>query len=334
MTGATRARAVVYRGVGGPEVIAFEERTVRDPGPGEIRVAVAATALNRADVLQRRGLYPAPSGAPAEVPGLEYAGTVEAVGEGVCDWREGDRVMGIVGGGGMCSRVVVHAREAIPVPSSLSLEEAAAIPEAFLTAWDALVLQAGLRPGSLVLVHAVGSGVGTAAVQIVRALGAECAGTSRTEEKLGRCAALGLAHGIAVPRDGEPAFASALEARTGRCADVILDTVGAPYLAENVRALAERGTIVTIGLLGGAVGSLPLGALLGRRGRLIGTVLRTRPLEEKAALARAFAREMIPLFERGLLRPVVGAVRPIDEVADAQRAMEKNETFGKIVLRF
>lgn len=325
---------MVYRGEGGPEVIAIEERQVRPPGPGEIRVAVAAAGLNRADVLQRRGLYPAPPGAPPDVPGLEYAGTVEAVGESVQEWHVGDRVMGIVGGGGFCERIVVPAREAIPVPRGLSLEEAAAVPEVFITAWDALVLQAGMRPGALVLVHSVGSGVGTAAIQIVRAFGGEAAGTSRTEAKLARAAELGLAHGIAVPRGREPGFARELEARAGRRADVILDTVGAAYLGENVRALAERGTIVVIGLLGGAAGSLPLGLLLARRGRVIGTVLRARPPEEKASLARAFAREIVPLFERGLLRPVVGAVQPLDTIADAQRAMEADETFGKIVLRF
>lgn len=328
------ARAVVIERPGEVEGLVLAERRVRAPGPGEIRVRVAAAGLNRADVLQRKGRYPAPPGVAADVPGLEYAGHVESVGPGVLDWREGDAVMGIVGGGAMCTHLVVHAREAMRVPAGMPLEEAAAIPEAFVTAWDAMVLQAGLRSGQLVLVHAAASGVGTAAIQIARALGAIPIGTSRSADKLARAAALGLEQGIVVARGAEPTFAMEVEARWGRGADLILDPVGAAYLAENVRALAERGTLVLIGLLGGAHGSLFLAPLLARRARLVGTVLRTRPLEEKALLAQRFAREIVPLFERGTLRPVVGASRPMSEIAEAHRAMERDETFGKIVLRW
>lgn len=331
MTASVRARCVIYSGAGDASVITLGERDVRAPGPGEIRVRVAAAGLNRADVLQRKGFYPAPPGAPADVPGLEYAGHVEALGEGVSEWKTGDAVMGIVAGGGMSTHVVVHAREAIPVPAGLSIEEAAAIPEVFLTAWDALFAQAGMRAGQVVLLHAVGSGIGTAALQLARAVSAIAVGTSRTREKLERARALGLTHAIEVSR-GEAAFAAALDREVGRGADVILDAVGAAYLGENVRALAPRGMIVVIGLLGGTSGALPMGALLAKRARIVGTVLRARPLEEKAALARAFAAEAVPLFERGVLRPVVGEVVAMDRVGEAQGRMERDETFGKIVL--
>jgi len=234
----------------------------------------------------------------------------------------------------MCTHVLVHARETIPVPRGMSLEDAAAIPEVFVTVWDAVLLQGGLRPGNLLLVHAVASGIGTAAIQVARAIGATCAGTSRTAEKLERCVReVGLEHGIAVGR-GASEFAAELESRAGRGADVILDTVGASYLAENVRAVAPRGTIVVIGLMGGASGALPLGALLAKRARLVGTVLRARPIEEKIALAQAFARDAIPLFERGLLRPIVDRVIPMDRVGEAHAAMESDATFGKLVLRW
>ncbi|UJR79419.1 NAD(P)H-quinone oxidoreductase [Sandaracinus amylolyticus] len=334
MTSTIKTRAVVFTGAGDVDVLSIAERAIHAPGPGEILVRVAAAGLNRADLLQRRGLYPAPPGAPADVPGLEYAGHVEALGEGVIDWKIGDRVMGIVAGGGMSTHLVVHAREAIPVPNGMAIEDAAAIPEVFLTTWDALFLQAEMRAGQIVLVHAAGSGIGTAAIQLARAVSAIPVGTSRTREKLERCKALGLAHAIEVPPKTEPAFAVALEREVGRGADVILDSVGASYLGENVRALATKGTIVVIGMLGGVNGALPMAVLLARRARVIGTVLRARPLEEKATLARIFAREAVPLFERGVLKPVVGEVMPMDRIADAHRAMERDETFGKIVMRW
>jgi len=318
-----RVRAVRYRAAGGPEVIELVERELRDPGPGEILVRVAAAGLNRADVVQRRGHYPAPPGAIADVPGLEYAGEVEAVGPEVRRWKAGDRVMGIVGGGAMSSHVIVHEREAIPVPEGLSLHDAAAVPEVFLTAWDALA-QARMRMGDRVLIHAVGSGVGTAALQLALAAGAQPVGTSRSREKLDRCAALGLREGI-LAEGGR--FAD-----RAKGADVILDTVGAAYAAENAKAIAPRGRWVVIGLLGGAAGDFPLGVLLGKRVTLVGTVLRARPLEEKAALAQAFAHEVVPLFAAGRLRPVVDEVVPVERVAEAQERMERNETFGKIVV--
>lgn len=326
----TAGRAVFIRGKGGVEVLDIAPFAPREPGPGELLVEVGAAALNRADVLQRKGFYPAPPGVPADIPGLEYAGTVVATGPGVLGFARGDRVMGIVGGGAMATHVIVHEREAIPVPEGMSLADAAAVPEVFLTAYDALFVQAGLRAGETVLLHAVGSGVGTAALQLALAAGARPIGTSRTAEKLERCRPLGLVDGVVVE---EGKFAEKVKALTGGAgADVILDTVGAAYLGENVRAVASKGRVVVVGLLGGAKAELPLGLLLDRRARVIGTVLRSRPLEEKAALAREFARLVVPLFASGRLRPVVDAVLPMDEVREAHLRMEQNVTFGKVVL--
>lgn len=320
----TTAQAVFIRGAGGPEMLELGDLEVRDPGGGELLVAVAAAGLNRADTLQRRGYYPAPSGVEPDVPGLEYAGTVAAVGVGVQRFSVGDRVMGISAGAAMATHLVVHQREAIPVPAGMSLEDAAAIPEAFLTAWDAIV-SAGTRPGDTLLVHAIGSGVGTAALQLANAMGVHVIGTSRTESKLSRCAALGSFTPLHVT---EGTFSK----RVGGRANVILDTVGAAYLTDNIKSLAPQGTIITIGLLGGASGQLPLALLLAKRARIIGSVLRSRPLEEKAALAQDFERRALPWFEDKTIRPVVDDVLPMTEVANAHTRMERNQTFGKLVL--
>lgn len=316
-------RAVRIREAGGPEVLELVERELRAPGPGELRIRVRAAGLNRADVMQRRGLYPAPPGTVQDVPGLEYAGEVEAAGEGVERWKPSDRVMGVVAGGAMASHLLVHEREAIPIPTGLDFVQAAAVPEAFITAWDALE-QARVGLGDRVLIHAVASGVGTAALQLVRAAGARSIGTSRTREKLDRCTALGLDQAVLVE---EKRFADA----TGPV-DVILDLVGAAYAAENARALAPRGRWVMIGLVGGARAEIPLATLLGKRAHLIGTVLRARPLEEKATLAQAFTRQVVPLFASGRLAPVVDDALPLDQVAAAHERLERNETFGKLVL--
>lgn len=324
------ARAVTITGKGGTEVLALGETEVRDPGPGEVLVEIAAAGLNRADVLQRRGFYPAPRGVVANVPGLEYAGTIAAVGPALSSASVGDRVMGLVAGGGMASHVVVHERELIPVPEGMDLETAAAIPEVFVTAFDALFVQGGLTMGRVALIHAVGSGVGTAAVQLANEAGARPVGTSRTAGKLERCADLGLRDGVLV-EDGS--FAGKVQDLCGG-ADVILDTVGAAYLEENVRALAPRGRLVVVGLLGGVNGTAPLGLLLGKRATIVGTVLRSRPLEEKAAIARRFSAEVMPMFEQGRLQPVIDRVLPMAEVAAAHERMESNQSFGKIVLRW
>jgi putative PIG3 family NAD(P)H quinone oxidoreductase len=324
-----KARAVRIREPGGPEVLELVDVEVRAPGPGEVLVEVAAAGLNRADVLQRRGRYPAPPGAPADIPGLEYSGHIIKVGEGVDGARVGERVMGIVGGGGMSTHLVVHGRETIPVPANVELVDAAAIPEVFVTSWDALFLQAGLGLGETALVHAVGSGIGTAALQLANAAGARVIGTSRSQLKLERCREYGLVDGLAC---AGPSFADDVRRLSPRGADVVLDTVGAPYFDENVKALATKGRMVLVGTLGGAAAQVSLGAWMAKRATVMGTVLRARPLEEKIALAQGFARSVVPLFAGGRLRPVIDAVLPMSDVSHAHARMERDETFGKLVL--
>lgn len=325
-----RARAVRIAGSGGVEVLSIAELDVRDPGPHEVLVRIAAAGLNRADILQRRGFYPAPPGVVADVPGLEYAGTVEAVGEAVITWSVGDRVMAIAAGGAMATHIVAHERELLAVPETLELTQAAAVPEVFLTAYDALCVQGQMTLGDRVLIHSVGSGVGTAALQLARATGAQPLGSSRTQEKLDRCAQLGLTAPILT---GEARFAGRVRELTGgHGADLVLDTVGAAYLDENLRALATGGRLIIVGLLGGVSGNASLGVLLAKRARIIGTVLRNRPLEEKATLAQRFSQHVLPLLAAGALAPVIDAVLPMQRVAEAHTRMEANDTFGKIVL--
>jgi len=317
-------RAVVISRAGGPEVLEVRDVPEPEPGPWDIRVDVRASALNRADLLQRRGLYAAPRGAPVDIPGLEVAGVVERVGVHVTRWQTGDRVMAIVGGGGNADRVVVHEREAMSAPPGMELTQVAALPEAFMTAFDAAVLQGGLASGQWLAVNAVGSGVGTAAVQLAKALGARVVASARTPDKIDRARALGLDHG------GPDLVAAAREA--GAQASVLLDLVGGPGLAQALEVLRPCGTAVLVGLLGGARAELPLGLMLQRRLRLVGTVLRSRPLEEKVALARAFEDRVVPLFAAGALAPVVDRVLPLARIADGHRALEAGETFGKVVL--
>ena len=325
-------KAVVFAGKGGPEVV--EVREVPDPAPsrGEVLVRVRAAALNRADLLQRRGLYPPPPGTREDVPGLELAGEVVKAGEGVTAWKPGDRVMAIASGEAQAELALVHERMLLPVPEGLTLEQAGAIPEAGITSHDALFTLGGLRPGWPVLVHAVGSGVSTAAVQIAKAAGATVIGTSRTADKLERARALGLDHGILVSRD-EPRFADEVRKITGRRGvPLVLDFVGAPYAAENVAALAAGGRIVVIGTMGGPKATLDLGALMRARGSVIGTVLRPRPLDEKVAATQAFARDVLPLLASGRVKPVVDEVLPMARAREAHERMERNESFGKLVL--
>jgi len=292
-------------------------------------VQVSAAGLNRADCLQRRGLYPAPPGVPADVPGLELAGVVEAVGSEVNEWVPGDRVMGIVGGGGMAERVVTEARQLMRVPEGLSLDQAAAIPEVFLTAYDAVVLQGGLQRGESVLFHAVASGVGTAGIQLATVVGATSVGTSRTADKLARCSSLGLDHAVLVD-DGK--FADQVLQAVPGGVDVVLDTVGAAYLAQNLKVIATKGRIIVIGLMGGVKGELALGALLGKRASIRGSVLRSRSSDEKAELTAAFSREMLGKFETGELQPIIDDVLPMTEIQTAHARMDANETLGKLVL--
>jgi len=321
-------RAVVIPEFGEPDVLRLD--TVPDPRPGpcEMVVCVHASGVNRADVLQRRGFYPPPPGA-SEVPGLEFAGVVEEVDGAVSRWRPGDRVMGIVAGGGYAERVVVHERVAVAIPSGMDTTAAGAIPEVFMTAQDAVFRQAGLKRGETLLIHAVGSGVGTAALQLARRAGARTIGTSRTASKLERAAAMGL--GLGVP--GGDAWDEAVRQETGGSgADVILDLVGAPYLARNQAAIAVGGRHVVVGVPGGSRAELDLRLLMVRRARLFGTVLRARSVEEKAELARDFTETVLGGFVDGALKPAIDRVFPAARAADAHRHMEANENFGKILL--
>jgi putative PIG3 family NAD(P)H quinone oxidoreductase len=324
-------RAVVYAGAGGPEVITLGEVPRPEVQPGQIRVRVRAAGLNRADLLQRRGNYPAPPGWPADIPGLEYAGEVEAV-RGAARWKVGDRVMGLVGGGAMAELLTVHQDEALPIPDSLDFEAAAAVPEAFLTAYDALVTRGRLAAGERVLVHAVGSGVGTAAAQIAKHLGATVLGTSRSAGKLARSVMYGLDVGIDTSRAPFPD-------QVGDPVNVVLDVLGGPALADNLRVLAPRGRLVLLGFLAGSMASADLSPILRKRLEVIGTVMRTRTLDERRPLVREFAERMLPLFDQRVdhaapLRPVLERTFGMAELADAHRLLESNETFGKVVVRW
>ena len=315
-------RAAIYRDT----QVRLEERPTPTPAAGQILIRVHASALNRADLLQRKGLYAAPPGWPADIGGLEYVGAVEALGPGATRWKVGDRVMGLVGGGGHAEYVVVDQEEALAVPAGMSWSDAAAIPEAFLTAWDALTTRGRLQKGERVLLHAAASGVGTAAIQIARELGATVVGTSRSKEKLAKLTALGLAEGIDTSTRGFREQLSAL-------VDVIIDPLGAPAFADNLDALNPLGRLVLIGFLQGSKASeVDLRAILTKRATVVGTVMRARSLEERRAIAGEYREHLLPRFERGVLKPIVGDVVPMTEIAHAHQVMEKNETFGKVVL--
>ena len=325
-------KAVIITRPGGPEVLEIQERPKPEPGVGQIRVRVRASALNRADLMQRDGNYPVPPGVPADISGMEYAGEVDALGPSATLWKIGDRVMGIIGGAGHAEYLCVHEREAIPVPKALSWEDAAAIPEVFLTAYDALFNRLALRTGETVLIHAVGSGVGTAALQIARVAGARVVGTARSAAKLERAKQLGLDVGVDASR-GE--WAAQVEAAIGaERVHALLDLVGGNYLEGNLRVLALRGRIVVVGLTAGATTPFNMGVLLRKRLTIVGTNLRARPLEEKIALARELSERIIPLFDAGRLKPVVDRVFPFAEIRAAHELMESNNTFGKIFLRW
>lgn len=309
-------------------------RDVPDPlaGPDDLLVAVRACALNRADVLQRMGGYPQPGVKPEfEIPGLEYAGEVVEAGSRVEGFAVGDRVMGLVAGGGYAEMVSVPQRLAVKVPDSLSWQEAGATPEVFITAHDAL-LQCGLQAGERVLIHAVGSGVGMAGIQIAKMMGAsQVFGTAGSAGKLEQAAALGLDVGV---NYREQDFAEVVQEATARAGvDVVLDVIGADYWEQNLRALARQGRMVEVGLMSGAeLQGASLGPLLMKRLQVRGTTLRARPLEQKAAATRAFEKSVLPHIASGRIKVVVDSVYPLREAAAAQAHMEENANFGKIVL--
>ena len=314
---------------GGPEVLVIRDVPDPVPGPEEVLVRVHATALNRADLLQRMGMYPNPFPSEAEIPGLEFAGTVESCGPRVTMWRPGDRVMGIVSGGAYAEKLVLPERQAMAVPAGMDLADAAAIPEVFITAWDALVLQGGLTSGRWAMVHAGASGVGTAAIQICRAIGARVIVTC-SAGKVQACSDLGA--DVVVDYGSRDFVEAAREATGGAGADVVLDVVGGDYVERNVAALAVKGRIIQVGVMAGKPVPFNVGALLGKRATITGTVLRARPLEEKIAVSRRFAAEMLPLFGNGSLRPVVDSTYPLESIGDAHVHMASNANVGKIVV--
>lgn len=324
-------RAIVIAGKGGAEVLEVRDLPTPEPRGEQVRVRVRACALNRSDLMQARGMYPAPPGAPADIPGLEYAGEVDALGAGVTGpLKVGDRVFGIVGGGGQAEYVLTHERMAVPIPSDLDDVEATAVPEAFITAHDALLTQGRLDPGGRVLIHAVGSGVGTAAVQVAHAMGCAVFGTSRTAGKLEQARELGLDHGIDTSTED---FAAVVQSLTeGAGVDVVIDFLGGPALAGNLAALKTRGRMVLVGLLGGHTAPFDLNLMLRKRLTIVGTTLRARPIEEKLTATRRFAEQVVPWLARGIVRPVVDSVFALDRVREAQARMESNAVFGKIVL--
>lgn len=320
-------RAVVFDQPGAPDVLRVGEAPDPQPAEGELLVKVHATAVNRADLLQRRGAYPPPSGA-SPILGLELAGEVERP---AGQWRAGDRVMAVVTGGGYAELAAVPAGVALPVPAGLSYEQAAAIPEAFLTAYLNLFTLGRLAADEAVLIHAGASGVGTAAIQLARAAGARVLVTAGSDAKLALCSELGAEVAINYRRE---AFQERVrEATGGRGVDLVLDFVGAPYWEPNLAALATGGRLMLIGFLGGSRGQIDLGPILTKSLTVAGTTLRRTPLAQKIALARAFADFALPRFERGELRPVIDRVYPLEQAAAAHSALEANQSAGKVVLR-
>ena len=326
-------KAVVITRYGGPEVLEIQDVPAPRPEPEEVFVRVRSSALNRADLLQRLGGYAAPPGAPQNIPGLEFAGEVAELGTNARRWHEGDRVMGIVAGGAHAEFVTAHQDALAAVPANLEWSVAGAIPEVFITAHDALQ-QARFKAVENVLVHAVGSGVGLAATQLVKALGGRAFGTSRTPEKIERAKPFGLESGYVVPEPKALAQLAAFaeNATGGHGFDVVLDLNGGPYFAASLEALALRGRIILIGGVAGGKTDVDLYQILRKRLHIIGTVMRARSLEEKIAITNSFAAEVVPLLADGTIEPVIDSVFPFEQIQDAHRRLESNETFGKVAL--
>ena len=322
-------KAVVLREHGGPEVLQIEDVPSPTFGAEDILVSVAATALNRADLLQRMGFYPNPFPQGPEIPGLEFAGTVKAVGERVTAWKVGDKVMGIVSGGAYAEELALHERQAMAVPAGMSLHDAAAIPEVFITAWDALVVQGGLTSGRWAMVHAGASGVGTAAIQICKAIGARIIVTC-SSGKVQACKELGA--DVVVDYGSQDFVEEVQKATNGKGVDVVLDVIGGDYVERNIASLAVKGHIIQVGVMAGKPMPFNVGLLLGKRASITGTVLRARPLDEKIAITQRFASEMLPLFDTGALKPVIDSSYSIADVAKGHEFMATNGNVGKIVI--
>ena len=327
-------KAVFIKEFGGPENL--EIREVPDPGRAgsqELLVRVKAAGLNRADLLQRRGLYPPPEGFSPNIPGLEFAGEVVEIGPAVGTIKAGDRVFGITAGEAQAEYLLIDQRLAAIIPPRLSYKEAGAVPEAFITAYDAVFAQARLQNSESLLIHAVGSGVGLAALQLAEAKSIRVFGTSRTKEKLDRCREYGLDEAILLA-DG-PEFAETVRQKTcGQGVNVVLDLVGGGYFDQNLRSLAVKGRLMLVGLTSGSKAEFNLGLALSKRITVIGTILRARPAEEKAEAVRTFALDIVPLFESGAVRPVIDRVFGVADVREAHEYLESNESFGKVVLEF
>ncbi|MBK7611378.1 MAG: NAD(P)H-quinone oxidoreductase [Actinomycetales bacterium] len=331
--------AVTVTTPGGPEALVLAEVPDPSPGPDEVVLDVVAAGVNRADLLQRQGHYPPPPGAPAYL-GLECSGRVAAVGANVTGWAVGDQACALLSGGGYAARVAVPAGQLLPVPAGVSLVDAAALPEVACTVWSNVFMSAGLAPGQWLLVHGGSSGIGTMAIQLARAIGAHVAVTAGSAEKLDVCRSLG-AEVLVNYRDED--FVAAIRAATaedretgprrgGPGADVILDNMGAKYLARNVEALAAYGRLVVIGLQGGTRAELDLGLLLRKRAAIIATSLRARPIDEKATIVAAVREHVWPMIEAGAVRPIVHARMPLADVADAHRLLESSTHIGKVLL--
>lgn len=322
-------KAVTITEPGGPDVLAFTDAPDPVAGPGEVVLQVAAAGVNRADLLQRMGFYPPPPGAPPW-PGLEASGTVIEIGEGVQDWSVGDRAMALLAGGGYAEQVAVPAGQLLPVPAGIGLVEAAALPETLCTVWNTVFMLAGLRRGETLLVHGGSGGIGTTAIQLATQVGARVAVTAGSAAKLARCAELGAQILI---NYREQDFAGTLVEKTGgHGADVILDNMGAKYLARNVEALAVNGRLVVIGLQGGRRAELDLGTLLTKRATVLATSLRARPVAEKAAIVASVQENVWPLVASGAVRPVIHTAVPLERVADAHRLIESSQHIGKVLL--
>ena len=327
-------KAVWISEFGGPENL--EIRNVPDPRKpvgSEVLVRVRSAGLNRADLMQRRGLYPPPQGVSPNIPGLEFAGEVAETGESVTAFTTGDRVFGITAGEAQAEYLLTDASLITKVPANLDLTAAGAVPEAFITAYDAVFSQAGLRSNETLLIHAVGSGVGLAGLQMAKAMGCDVIGTSRTAAKLDACREFGLDHAI-LQAEGID-FAESVKTETaGRGADVVLDLVGGAYFEQNIESLALRGRLMLVGLTAGAKSNFDLRTALSKRLKIIGTVLRGRSNKEKAAVTRTFRDEVVPLLESRTVRPVIDRIFPFDEVRSAHEYLESNDSFGKVVLEF
>jgi len=327
-------KAVVLTAYGDLDVLTITDISDPVPGPEEVLVDIVATALNRADLLQRRGLYPSPPLAgfvpPApEIPGMEFSGSVAALGERVTSWSVGDEVMGIVGGGSYAQRLVIHEHQLMRIPTTVSVGDAAAIPEVWITAFDALVAQGGLTSGRTALVHAGASGVGTAAIQICKALGARVIVTA-SAGKLAACRELGA--DLAVDYASGDFVAECVSFTNGVGIDVVLDVIGGDYVDKNIAAIRVGGRIVQVGTMGGGRTEVSIGMLLPKRASLIGTVLRARPLAEKIAITQRFSKEILPLFDSGLVKPVIDSRYALSAIADAHAYMETNANVGKILI--